>query len=161
VNPLWTFPLSLPDLGAIAGLVVALFGLGTNTFQLRVLVRQIRLDALIRIADSSRRFAVIAIERPELWEAMQIAEPRSGHEGFRRDRFIQLWLNHVVVVWKCWRSGMLDADDWEACCRDIEAVLALPAVREEWLRVRDYYPRPFQQDLADLSRGALTPASRP
>jgi hypothetical protein len=92
---------------------------------------------------------------------MQIAEPRSGHEGFRRDRFIQLWLNHVVVVWKCWRSGMLDADDWEACCRDIEAVLALPAVREEWLRVRDYYPRPFQQDLVDLSRGALTPASRP
>ena len=72
MNPLWTFPLSLPDLGAIAGLVVALFGLGTNTFQLRVLVRQIRLDALIRIADSSRRFAVIAIERAELWEAMQI-----------------------------------------------------------------------------------------
>lgn len=30
------------------------------------------------------------VERPELWEAMQIAELRSGHEGFRRDRFIQL-----------------------------------------------------------------------
>jgi hypothetical protein len=145
-------------LAAFAGFVFALAGLAMNTFQIRLLVRQIRLDALIRIADSSRRFAAIAIERPELWEAMQIAEPRSGHEGFRRDRFIQLWLNHVVVVWKCWRSGMLDVDDWEACCRDIESILALPAVQEEWLRVRDYYPRAFQQELGRVSNGAVTAA---
>jgi hypothetical protein len=89
---------------------------------------------------------------------MQIAEPCSGHEGFRRDRFIQLWLNHVVVVWKCRRNGMLDADDWDACCRDIESILALPAVREEWLRVRDYYPKAFQQELARVSNGAVTAA---
>ncbi len=100
MDALWPYPISLTDIVAVFGFLVALVGLGTNTFQVRLLVRQIRLDALIRIADSSRRFAAIAIERPELWEAMQIAEPRSGHEGFRRDRFIQLWLNHVVVVWK-------------------------------------------------------------
>ncbi len=152
-------PLSLSDLAAFAGFIVALAGLAMNTFQIRLLVRQIRLDALIRIADSSRRFAAIAIERPELWESMQIAEPRSGHEGFQRDRFIQLWLNHVVVVWKCWRSGMLDSGDWEACCRDIDSILSLPAVREEWLRVRDFYPRAFQQELANLSRGIVTAAS--
>jgi hypothetical protein len=158
VDALWPSPLSLTDIVAVFGFLVALVGLGTNTFQVRLLVRQIRLDSLIRIADSSRRFAAIAIERPELWEAMQIAEPRSGHEGFRRDRFIQLWLNHVVVVWKCWRSGMLDAGDWEACCRDIEAILSLPAVQEEWLRVRDYYPRAFQQELARVSNGTVTAA---
>jgi hypothetical protein len=161
VDALWLSPTSLTDILALLGFLVALVGLGTNTFQVRILVRQIRLDALIRIADSSRRFAAIAIERPELWEAMQIAEPRSGHEGFRRDRFIQLWLNHVVVVWKCWRSGMLDTGDWEACCRDIESILSLPAVREEWLRVRDYYPRAFQQELARVSNGAVTAAVGP
>ena len=158
MDVLWSSHLSLPDLVAVFGFVVALVGLGMNTFQVRLLVRQIRLDALVRIADSSRRFASIAIERPELWEAMQIAEPCSGHEGFRRDRFIQLWLNHVVVVWKCRRNGMLDADDWGACCRDIESILALPAVREEWLRVRDYYPKAFQQELARVSNGAVTAA---
>ncbi len=150
---------SLSDLAAFAGFVVALVGLAMNTFQVRLLVRQIRLDALIRIADSSRRFAAIAIERPELWESMQIAEPRSGHEGFRRDRFIQLWLNHVVVVWKCWRSGMLDSGDWEACCRDIESILVLPAVREEWLRVRDFYPREFQREVSRVSQGVVSAAS--
>ena len=92
MDVLWSSHLSLPDLMAVFGFLVALVGLGMNTFQVRLLVRQIRLDALVRIADSSRRFPsiVIAIERPELWEAMQIAEPRSGHDGFRRDRFIGL-----------------------------------------------------------------------
>jgi len=43
---------------------------------------------------------------------------------------------------------MLDADDSEACCQYIKSILALPAVQEEWLRVGDYSPKAFQQDLA-------------
>jgi len=157
----WTSSITLSDAVACAGFVAALAGLGMNAFQVWMLVRQLRLDAIIRITESSRRFAAIAIERPELWESMQVAEPRSGHEGFRRDRFIQLWLNHVVVVWKCWRSGMLDAGDWEACCRDIQSILVLPAVQEEWLRVRDFYPREFQRELARVGNGVVTAAGGP
>ena len=43
---------------------------------------------------------------------------------------------------------MLDADDSEACYQCIESILALPAVQEELLRVSDYSPKAFQQDLA-------------
>ena len=159
LEALWPLPISLSDAIGCAGFLLALIGLGMNTFQVRLLVRQNRLDALVRIADSSRRFAVIAIERPDLWDSLLMAEPRSGHEGFQRDRFIQLWLNHVVVVWKCWRSRMLGLDDWEACCRDIEVLLALPAVQEEWLRVRDFYPRAFQRELSKVSKGRVKPAT--
>ena len=53
-----------------------------------------------------------------------------------------------MVVWKCRQSGMLDADDSEACCQYIKSILALPGVQEAWLRVSDYFPKAFQQDLA-------------
>ncbi len=94
------FPeLSLTDLVAVFGFLVALVGLAMNTFQVRMLVRQLRLDASIRLTDSNRRVVSVAIERPELWESMHEAEPPSRHEAFRRDRLIQLWLNHSLMVW--------------------------------------------------------------
>jgi predicted TPR repeat methyltransferase len=43
---------------------------------------------------------------------------------------------------------MLDTDDSEACCQCIKSILALPGVQEAWLRVGDYSPKAFQQDLA-------------
>jgi len=156
------FPLpSLTDMVAILGFVVAVVGLGMNTFQVRLLVRQLRLDASIRLTDSNRRVVSVAMERPELWESMQEAEPPSRHEAFRRDRLIQLWLNHTLMMWKCQQHGMLGAGDWEACCRDTQAFMALPAVREEWLRVRDFYPRAFQREISRVSNGVVTAATGP
>ena len=122
----------------------------TLTFQVRLLIRQLRLDAMLRVAESSRRFASVGIERPELWEAVGSKELKSGSDLVLRCRFIQLWLNHVVIVWKCWRTGMMDSSDWETCCRDIESILSLPAVREEWFRVQGFYPLRFQEDMARL-----------
>jgi hypothetical protein len=154
------FPeLSLTDLVAVFGFLVALVGLAMNTFQVRMLVRQLRLDASIRLTDSNRRVVSVAIERPELWESMQVAEPTSRDEAFRRDRLIQLWLNHTLMVWKCRQHGMLEAGDWDACCRDTQAFMELPAVREEWLRVRDFYPRDFQREISRVSNGAVTAAT--
>ena len=50
----------------------------------------------------------------------------------------------------CWRTGMMDSSDWETCCRDIESILSLPAVRVEWFRVQGFYPLRFQADMARL-----------
>ena len=152
---------SLTDMLAVFGFLVALVGLAMNTFQVRMLVHQLRLDASIRLTDSNRRIVSVAIERPELWESMQVAEPTSRHEAFRRDRLIQLWLNHTLMVWKCQQHGMLEAGDWDACCRDTRAFMELPAVQEEWLRVRDFYPREFQREISRVSNGAVTPATGP
>jgi hypothetical protein len=92
----------------------------------------------------------VGIDRPELWEAVGSKESKSGSDLVLRCRFIQLWLNHVVIVWKCWRTGMMDSSDWETCCRDIESILSLPAVRDEWFRVQGFYPLRFQEDMARL-----------
>lgn len=86
---------SLTDMLAVFGFLVALVGLAMNTFQVRMLVRQLRLDASIRLTDSNRRVVSVTIDRPEPWESMQVAEPTSRHEAFRRDRLIQLWLSHT------------------------------------------------------------------
>ncbi len=155
----WLSFVPLSDAVALAGFIIALVGLGMNTVQVRLLVRQLRLDAVLRIAESSRGFTVVSIERPELWDSLQHLGPTAGPENLRRNRFIQLWLNHAVVVWKCWRAGMLEVGDWEACRRDMESILAFPAVREEWLRVRDFYPRGFQQELSDVVGGTPTVAN--
>lgn len=160
-GPSWLGALTLGDAVACAGFMTAMAGLALNTFQIRLVVRQLRLDAIIRITDSSRCMAAVGIEHPDLWGAIQVSEPSSLHDAFRRDRFIQLWLNHVLMVWKCWQHGMLEAGEWEACCRDIGSLAALPAVQEEWLRVRDFYPRGFQRELARVSNGAVTAADSP
>ena len=146
----WTGSMTLSDGVALAGFLIALIGLGINAFQVRLLIRQLRLDAMLRVAESSRRFASVGIERPELWEAVGSKELKSGSDLVLRCRFIQLWLNHVVIVWKCWRTGMMDSSDWETCCRDIESILSLPAVRVEWFRVQGFYPLRFQADMARL-----------
>ena len=146
----WAGSMTLSDGVALAGFLIALIGLGINAFQVRLLIRQLRLDAMLRVAESSRRFASVGIERPELWEAVGSKESKSGSDLVLRCRFIQLWLNHVVIVWKCWRTGMMDSSDWETCCRDIESILSLPAVREEWFRVQGFYPLRFQEDMARL-----------
>ena len=54
---------------------------------------------------------------------------------------------------------MLDAEDSEACCQCIESILALPAVQEEWLRVGDYSPKAFQQELARVRNRTVTAAT--
>jgi hypothetical protein len=149
----WAGSMNMSDGVALAGFFIALVGLGMNTFQVQMLVRQLRLDAMLRVAESSRRFATVGIERPELWASIQSKESHGGPEEVVRNRFIQVWLNHVVIVWKCRRSGMIEASDWEACCRDIESILSFPAVREEWLRVRGFYPRKFQEELGRLCFG--------
>lgn len=149
----WLSSLSLTEAVALAGFATALAGLGMNTFQVRLLVRQLRLDAMLRIAESSRGFTTVSIRHPELWEAMTTGQHQPGAEDLRRDRFIQLWLNHAVVVWKCWRTGMLESGDWEACRRDMATILAMPAVREEWQRVREFYPGAFQKELASVNDG--------
>ena len=146
----WTGSMTLSDGVALAGFLTALIGLGINAFQVRLLIRQLRLDAMLRVAESSRRFATVGIDRPELWDLVGSKESKSGPELVLRCRFIQLWLNHVVVVWKCWRTGMMDSSDWETCCRDIESILSLPAVRVEWFRVQGFYPLRFQADMARL-----------
>ena len=64
-----------------------------------------------------------------------------------------------MVVWKYRRSGVLDAEDSEACCQCIESILALPAVQEEWLRVGDYSPKAFQQELARVRNRTVTAAT--
>ena len=64
-----------------------------------------------------------------------------------------------MVAWKCRRSGVLDADDSEECCQCIESILALPAVQEEWLRVGDYSPKAFQQELARVRNRTVTAAT--
>ena len=144
----WTGSMTLSDGVALAGFLTALIGLGINAYQVRLLIRQLRLDAMLRLAESSRRFATVGIDRPELWKLVGSKESKSGPELVLRCRFIQLWLNHVVVVWKCWRSGMMDSSDWETCCRDIELILSLPAVRGEGFRVQGVYPPRFQTDMA-------------
>jgi hypothetical protein len=161
VDALGLLSLSLPDIVAVFGFLVALAGLGMNTFQVWMLVRQLRLDASIRLTDSNRRVVSVAIERPELWESMQVAEPTSRHDAFRRDRLIQLWLNHTLLVWRCRQYGMLETGDWDACCRDTQVLMELPAVQEEWLRARDFYPRDFQREISRLSNGAVTAATGP
>ncbi len=67
---------------ALAGFFIALVGLGMNTFQVQMLVRQLRLDAMLRVAESSRRFATVGIERPELWASIQSKDfPRRPRRG--------------------------------------------------------------------------------
>ena len=144
------------ELANMAGLFVALVGIGFTALQLVLLRRQLRLDALIQIMDSNRAIVALGIEHPEVWSAIGDAA-ESAAEARRQRHYLQLWINHMLIIWMAWRLGLVAAREWEAYREDMAAFLRTPCLQAHWERVARYYPKAFRRLLDELRAGVLEP----
>lgn len=131
-------------------LLVALAGLVITLIQLSWLRRQLQLDALLRIMDSNRALVALGFDHPQLWTLLEDA-PAVGSEVQVRRRYLQLWLNHMQILWTAWRLGVVSGLEWQAFERDMRDSLKTRCLQEHWKQVAGYYPKGFGRLIAQLS----------
>jgi hypothetical protein len=137
-------------------LLVASVGILITLTQLVLLRRQLKLDALIKITDSNRAIVAMGIAHPQFlppWGSSASAgspgEAGSGERDLRR-RYLQLWINHMQLMWGAWRLGVISREEWNAYRLDMADLLRLPASRDHWDRVARFYPKGFRRFVAEL-----------
>lgn len=134
----------------VGGLLVAAVGISLTLLQLRLLRRQLMLDALVRIMDSNRAIVALGFEHPGVWSSLHSGATVLAEEAQLRRRYLQLWTNHMQMIWGAWRLGLVSRREWEAYRRDMADFLRVPAWQEHWAQVSDYYPRGFRRLVAAL-----------
>ena len=143
----------IPTIIAALALAVSLIVMFFNARQLSLLMRQLRLDSLIKISDGNREIISLGFEKPELWKILydstEIPDAKNAEE---RKRYLQLWFNHMHVIWKAHELGLLDRHEWTACSIDIEDFLSIRSLRVHWQEVRSFYPEPFQKFMDNTIR---------
>jgi len=144
-------------------LLVASVGIIITVTQLVLLRRQLKLDALIKLIDSNRAIVAVGIDHPRVWPTPE-GPPLGGihdedflGESNVRRRYLQLWINHMQLMWGAWRLGVISREEWNAYRLDMADLLRLPASRDHWDRVARFYPKGFRRFIAELrQRGAAT-----
>lgn len=141
----------LAALANVAGLFVALVGMAFTLGQLVLLRRQLKLDALIRILDSNRAIVTLGFEHPTVAAVgeTEALDCTPGEVAASR-RYLQLWINHMLMLWMAWRLGLVSGGEWAAYRLDMTEFLRASSLRAHWRRVARFYPRPFQALMASL-----------
>ena len=134
----------------VGGLLVAAVGISLTLLQLRLLRRQLMLDALVRIMDSNRAIVALGFEHPGVWSSLHSGATVLAEEAQLRRRYLQLWTNHMQMIWGAWRLGLVSRREWEAYRRDMSDFLRVPAWQEHWAQVAEFYPRGFRRLVAAL-----------
>ncbi|MBI5385580.1 MAG: hypothetical protein HZA90_12950 [Verrucomicrobia bacterium] len=136
----------------VGGLLVAGVGISLTLLQLRLLRRQLKLDALIRIMDSNRAIVTLEFEHPAVWSALQSSAALLAEEVQVRRRYLQLWTNHMQMIWAAWNLGLVSGREWEAYRRDMADFLRIPAWQEHWAKVGQFYPKGFRRLVGKLEQ---------
>ena len=147
----WTGAIGWTQLVNGGGLFAAAAGIALTLTQLRLFRRQLKLDALIKIMDSNREIVTLGFEYPPVWsliegESATITAP----EALTRRRYLQLWTNHMQIMWAARQLGLVSEGEWQAYRQDLGEFLRSPALREHWASVARFYPRGFQQLVTQL-----------
>ena len=152
----WLRTVDLVQVANGAGLFVALASIALTLAQLRLFRRQLKLDALVRIMDSNRKIVTLGFEHPSLWSAIEGgAGAVVAEEALKQRRYLQLWTNHMQIMWAAWQLGLVSGREWQAYQQDLVEFLRTPALQQHWASVARFYPKGFQRLVTELS-GAPT-----
>lgn len=149
----WLKEIGAADLASVFGLVVAIIGIWLTLVQLVLLRRQLRLDSLIKIMDSNRALVSIGFDHPVVWTAMDAAPSTMlAEEARAQARYVQLWLNHIHVIWGAWQARLVSRSEWEAYRLDMVDGFRLKALREHWKKLSKFYPAEFRKLVASVTK---------
>jgi hypothetical protein len=141
------------ELANVGGLLVALAGILLTLIQLLLLRRQLKLDALIKIMDSNREIVALGFEHPVVWSAVETGSGALlAEEALAQRHYLQLWMNHMQIIWAAWRLGLVSGREWEAYRQDMVEFFRVQSLREHWAKVARFYPPGFQKLVTALAR---------
>ncbi len=140
-------------------LVISGIALFVSLSQMRLLRRQLHLDALIKIVDSNRQLLELGFEKPALWEffVTDVARVTDKSAQEERRRYFQLWMNHIHLIWKAHKLGLYDRSEWRCTRADMLDFFKLDHFTRHWEEVTQYYPAAFCREMKRLAKEAATP----
>ena len=148
----WLRAVGAAELANLGVLFVALAGIGLTLLQLLLLRRQLKLEALIQITDSTREIVSLGFTHPVVWSVLDgNSATLLAHEALAQRRYLQLWTNHMQVMWAAWQMGLVSGHQWAAYRLDMAEFFRIKALREHWTKVAHYYPPGFQRLMVELS----------
>jgi hypothetical protein len=153
IGAAWFGNLELGEVATVGAFLAALAGIGLTLVQLHFFRRQLQLEALIQIMDSNREIVSLGFEHPHVWRALSAEDGVVlAEEALARRRYLQLWTNHMQVIWAAWRLGLVSGSEWQAYRLDLAEFLRSPVLQAHWANVARYYPREFQRLVNRLRR---------
>lgn len=97
-----------------------------------------------KIYDINRELIKIGFEEPVLFSVLR-EEAVDDIEAERKTKYIQLWINHLSVIWESYDNGFIREEQWISIKRDIIYTMALDSMQEHWRNVKAVYPDGFTQ----------------
>jgi len=148
----WVRTVDVAQWASGGGLFVALGGIALTLVQLRLFRRQLKLDALIKIMDSNREIVTLGFASPTVWSLIEGESTTiTAQEALARRRYLQLWTNHMQIMWAAWQLGLVSGREWHAYRQDLVEFLRTPVLQQHWASVARFYPKGFQCLVAQLS----------
>lgn len=139
---------AVPIYISLLALVVAVLSAAFTFYQLRFFKSQVYLEANSRILENTKSLISMGFQDAELFNVFS-GIPFANQEKQRR--YLQLWVNHIFIVWTSATEGLLTDSCWQAYSRDNKEFFSLRSVREHWEMVKDHYSAEFCNYIAGIS----------
>ncbi len=135
------FELTISDWLAAMETTVEFTALLALIWQLRVLSRQLRYEAVIRIYEINRALIAAGLKDPDL---LKVLDGRAIRDKTKQRRFLQQCFNQIDLTYLGWKNRFLTQESWEGLERDIQDFSSLETSRQYWRQNSGYYSREFQ-----------------
>lgn len=127
--------MGIPEWIAIISVVVALASVAVQQHLTR---QQSKEEAKARHCDRTQTLILTALDDPDLLAAIS----GDSIEDQKRRRYLQLWLNHVEMIYR--QRQFFDRAHWQGTVNDIRDFMGMSAIRVHWLRYQHFYAEDFR-----------------
>jgi len=134
--------MSVDQIVAVFSALVSFAGLVFVAMQMRDATKQRRIESVQRLIDANRELLSLAFSHPNL---LDILNDTGKADPQWELRYLQLWLNQLMMVHTMLEHRGFDPDYREGLERDIADTLASDNMQRHWMRVSYAYSKSFQK----------------
>ena len=135
---------------SLLAVIISCGGLFYVIQQVRLLKRQLQVDFKSRAAAVNRELLGLAFNNPELF---LLFEDKPLQSKSKQRHYIQMWLNHISLMWDARQQKLLSDAEWYSDTKDIADFFSIEIVRTHWEEVKSFYPPDFVGFISTLKRG--------
>jgi hypothetical protein len=146
--------MSLDQIVSICSAAIAFVGLLLVAVQMRGATRQREAESIVKLSDINRELLSLGFDHPALFK---ILEDTPDADPTTERRYLQLWLNQLLVVHLYLRHSVVDNDLRQSLERSLADFMTLKNMRQHWQHDRASYPDSFQK----LVDGIIEKGERP
>jgi hypothetical protein len=133
---------ALDQIVSICSATIAFAGLLLVAIQMRGATRQREAESIVKLSDINRELLSLGFDHPALFK---ILEDAPNADSITERRYLQLWLNQLLVIHLYLKHSVVDNDLRQSLERSLADFMTLKNMRQHWQHDRTTYPDSFQK----------------